>query len=133
MKIKILAVDDSKAIRFLLQSILHAKYEVVAAADGSAAMHWLNQKSLPGLIIANVQLPDMKDWEWIAYLVSSGLYGNIPILALSALDPDETQQKCNALQINKYFLKPFNPVDLVKAVDKIITLTSVNQYPVKVL
>lgn len=117
MKKKILAIDDSKAIRFLLQTILGKKYEVLTAPDGCSAMHFLTKKNFPDLIIADPRLPDMKDWELIEYLTASGLYGDIPMVVLSAFDKVETQERCKELAVKQYFFKPFNPLDLVKAVD----------------
>ena len=131
MKRQILVIDDSKAIRFLLRTVLGNKYEVVTASDGCSAMYWLGNHHAPDLIIADPQLPDMNDWELVEHLASSGLYGNIPIFVLSSYSVPETQQKCNGVNIQQFFIKPFNPVDLVKAVDRIITSGNVKQNPVK--
>lgn len=119
MKKQILAIDDSKAIRFLLQTIFGRSYQVVTASDGCSAMYWLTKRNLPDLIIIDPQLPDMNDWELIEYLSTSGLYGNIPMLVLSSFDKKETQQQCKNLGIKQFFIKPFNPIDLVKAVDNL--------------
>ncbi len=120
MKQNILVIDDSKAISFLLQTILGKRYQVVTAPDGYTAMHWLSKKSLPGIIIANPQLPDMQNWELIEYLAGSGLYGEIPLIALSALSKAETTGKCEELGVAHYFHKPFNPVDLEQCINKLI-------------
>lgn len=120
MKKQILAVDDSKAIRFLLQTVLGKEYQIVTVSDGCSAMHWLSKRNLPDLIIADPQLPDMENWELVHQLSSSGLYGSIPVLVLSALDKTETELKCLEYGVAKYFLKPFNPVDLLHAIHNLI-------------
>jgi len=122
MKKKILAVDDSKAIRFLLQTVFSKNYEVITASDGYSAVNWLTRRNLPDLIIADPNLPDMKDWELIEYLAASGMYGSIPVMVLSAFDKKETQQRCKELGVHQYFLKPFNPIDLVKTVDNFTSI-----------
>src|SRR6476620_4957100 len=119
MKKQILAIDDSKAIRFLLQTIFGKKYQVITASDGCSAMYWLTKKDLPDLIIADPQLPDMEDWELIEHLTSSGMYGNIPVIVLSGLDKKTTLQKSKDLGVQQSFMKPFNPVDLIEAVDSL--------------
>ena len=53
MKKQILAVDDSKAIRFLLQTVLGKSYQVITVPDGCSAMHWLSKRNFPHLIIAS--------------------------------------------------------------------------------
>src|SRR3990170_5624752 len=103
MKKKILAIDDSQAIRFLLQTVFEKKYDVSTAPDGYSAMNHLTKKNLPDLIIANPRLPDLKDWELIEYLTASGLYGDIPIMVLSGFDKKETQAKCNEFSVDQFF------------------------------
>lgn len=119
MKKKILAIDDSKAIRFLLQTVLGKDYQVVTAPDGCTAMYWLSKKNIPDLIITDPQLPDMRDWELIEELSSSILYRNIPVMVISALDKNVTHIKCEEYGIAEYFLKPFNPVFLLESVQKL--------------
>lgn len=121
MKKKILVIDDSKAIRFLLQTVLGKKYQVNTAPDGSSGMYQLSQKDLPDLIIADAQLPDMQDCELITYLTSSCLYGHIPVVVLSSLTKKETQLKIRELGARQFFIKPFNPVELVNYVDALIS------------
>jgi CheY-like chemotaxis protein len=120
MKMKILAVDDSKAIRFLLQTVLGGEFQVTTVPDGCSAMYLLGKNDLPDLIIADPQLPDMGDWELIHHLSSSGIYGSIPVVVLSALDRQETELKCMEYGVRKFFLKPFNPVDLVGSLNRML-------------
>jgi CheY-like chemotaxis protein len=120
MKKRILAIDDSKAIRFLLQTLLSKDYQIVAAADGCSAINWLSVNEPPDLIIVDPQLPDMQNWELIEQLTTSGLYGTIPMIVLSALNKSETEEKCIEYDISSYFTKPFNPIELMKAVQTTI-------------
>jgi len=120
MKKKILAIDESKAIRFLLQTVLGQKHQVITASDGCSALYWLSKRNLPDVIIADPQLPDMQNWELMEHLKSSGLYGHIPIVVLSSLDRKETQQKCKELGIDFYFQQPFNPMELEKAINGLL-------------
>lgn len=121
MKKSILAIDDSKAIRFLLQTVLTRDYQVVTAPDGCSAMHWLLKRNLPDLIICDVQLPDMNDWELIEQLSSSGLYRDIPLIVISSVNKTEIAAKCQEYGITTYFSKPFNPIDLLAAIEQILT------------
>jgi CheY-like chemotaxis protein len=120
MKKQILAVDDSKAIRFLLQTVLGKSYQVITVPDGCSAMYWLSKRNFPHLIIADPQLPDLENWELIQQLATSGIYKHIPVIVLSGLDREETEANCDAYNVHRYFIKPFNPVDLVNAVEQVI-------------
>ena len=127
MKKQILAVDDSKAIRFLLQTVLGKDYQVITVPDGYSAMYYLSHRAQPDLIIADPQLPDMDNWELIQQLSTSGMYGDIPMLVLSGLSEKETEAKCNAYGVVKYFMKPFNPVEMMEAIDRLVTSGEFNR------
>lgn len=120
MKKQLLAIDDSKAIRFLLQTVLSKDHQVVTAPDGTSAMYWLAKRNLPDLIIVDAQLPDMQDWELIEQLSSSGIYRDIPLIVLSSLDKEIVQQQCATYGVAEYFTKPFNPIDLMDAVNRVL-------------
>lgn len=121
MKKQILAVDDSKAIRFLLQTVLGRDYSVITVPDGYSAMYYLAHRAQPDLIVVDPQLPDMDNWELIQQLSTSGMYGDIPMLVLSGLPEQETEVKCSEYGVMKYFLKPFNPVEMMEAIDRLVT------------
>ena len=121
MKKQILAIDDSKAIRFLLQTVLGRDYQVVTVPDGYSAMYYLSHREQPDLIIADPQLPDMDNWELIEQLASSGMYGDIPVVVLSGLDTRDTEARCVEHGVLKYFMKPFNPVELVEAIQGLVS------------
>jgi len=134
MKHEVLAIDDSKAIRFLLQTVLGKEYQMVTVPDGCSAMYWLSKKRLPDLIIADPQLPDMENWELIQQLSSSGIYNSIPILVLSGLSRTETEAKCQEFGVRKYFLKPFNPVELVGTIKELIEYNKItSEYQLKTI
>lgn len=120
MKKQILAIDGSKAIRFLLQTVLGKEYEVISFADGYSAMRWLSKSTSPNLIITDPQLPGMEDWELIQQLSTSGIHGAIPILALSSMDKSETAVKCLEYGVRQHFLKPFNPVELLQGIPHLL-------------
>ena len=59
MKKHILVIDDSKAIRFLLQTVLGKDYRVITVPELYSAIYYLSHRENPDLIIADPQLPDM--------------------------------------------------------------------------
>ncbi|MBO9198967.1 MULTISPECIES: response regulator [Niastella] len=116
----ILAIDDSKAIRFLLHTVLGKEYQVVTAPDACSAMYWLANRNLPDLIIADPQLPDVQDWELIAEFSSSAIYRDIPLIVLSSLDKNVTAAQCLKFGIAHHYTKPFNPLELHEMVQKLM-------------
>lgn len=119
MKKKVLIIDSSKAIRFLLETVLGAEYEIVTAIDGCSAMYLLSKRSLPDLIITDPQLPDLENWELVDQLSDSVLFSQIPVIVLSSLDQQETKQKCEQYGVVNFFNKPFNPLILLESVNEV--------------
>src|SRR5215210_6995802 len=122
MKHTVLITNDSKAIRFLLQTILSKKYNVISFPDNCSTMQWLLRKNIPHLIIADPQLPDSENWELVSNLHNSGIYGNIPCIVLSNLSEEEMIVKCTEYtNVVKSFSQPFNPLELLEVVDSIVS------------
>ena len=118
MKQTILVINDSKAIRFLLQTILSKSFNVISFPDACSTMQWLLRKNIPQLIIADPQLPDCENWELISNLHSSGLYGSIPVIVLSNISEEEMIVKATEYtNIVKSFSQPFNPLELLEVVE----------------
>jgi CheY-like chemotaxis protein len=121
MEKQILVIDDSKAIRFLLQTVLSNQYNVVSAADGFSGMYWLSKRNRPELIIIDPLMQGIKHWDIIDQLKSSGLHGDIPVIVLSSLGYEETKEKCQELGVEAFFSKPFNPLEIVKTIKEILS------------
>jgi len=65
-RFRILVVDDEPSIRETARVILEGEgYEVLAAADGLEGLHSLS-KSLPDLIISDLDMPRMTGFEFLA-------------------------------------------------------------------
>ena len=120
MKKQVLVIDSSKAIRFLLQTVLGDHCRVIAASDVFSGMFWLSKKNLPDLIIVDPYVDGVYQWDLVEQLTSSGLYGDIPVMVLSSLSMEETRVKCDELGVSNFFLKPFNPLDLLKSVNVVL-------------
>lgn len=120
MRKEILVVDDSKAIRFMLHTILRKHYKVTSVADGVSAMYYLRKQMAPDMIIMNPNLSDFPDWELVRYLSGSHLYNSIPLVVISGEDEDKTRSMADRYNVSDVFLKPFNPLSLLEAVDNIL-------------
>ena len=65
-RLRILVVDDEPSIRETARQILESGgYEVLTAADGLEGLHALS-KSLPDLIISDLNMPRMSGFEFLA-------------------------------------------------------------------
>ena len=82
---RILLVEDSKAIRRENESALHkAGYEVICAEDGESALE-MAQKQKPDLILLDMILPKLSGPEVLRHLKENATTIAIPVVVLSSL------------------------------------------------
>lgn len=121
MKKKILIIDDSLPIRFLLEAILGKKYSVVSAQDGLAATIWLSKGNAVDAIITDLAMPNIDGWELLDYLSDSHLYKDIPVLILSGsvkMEPAVIMEHYS--NVHDIIQKPFDPMKLQEKVDAML-------------
>lgn len=115
MNSTILIVDDDPAIVSGVTHLLtQAKYAVLAAATGAAALAAFPPSDPPSLVILDVMLPDMDGYAVCRQIRRLPNY--IPVLMLSARD--ETVDKVTGLDVgaDDYLTKPFAPSELLARV-----------------
>ncbi|MFT4024424.1 MAG: response regulator [Flavihumibacter sp.] len=120
MKKKILVITESKAIRFLLQTVLNDDYLTVPAAEAGEAMAQLSKTATPAAIIIDSELPHMEPWELVEHLKTSRLYQHIPMVVISADDEEMINRHTMELGVESTFRKPFNPIDLKQKLDILV-------------
>jgi CheY-like chemotaxis protein len=120
MKKEILIIDDSRPIRFLLHTILQKHYKVTSVPDGLSAMFYLKEETNIDLIIVDPDLPDMPNWELVKHLSTSFFFRSIPIIAVSNQPLEITRSQAMKFNIAGFYMKPFNPLEILEAVDNII-------------
>jgi len=104
MPLTILVVDDDPNMRELLQIHLrNAGYEVRTAKDGIEAGYGV-LRHRPDLIIADVQMPHMNGFEFVAALRADSSVGEIPVIMLTT--EAEWEDHGKALGANDYVTKP---------------------------
>lgn len=116
-KLKVLAVDDNKAILMIVKEHLSNKFEVATAANPTQAMNWLKQENFPDLIISDKNMDGDVDagLKFLKNLRASGFFGSIPVLMLSGTgDSEDSETRIKFLKegADDFMLKPFNPIEL---------------------
>lgn len=113
---RILVVDDDPEIVRLVQGYLRqAGYEVLAAANGEAALHALRRER-PDLLVLDLMLPDRDGWEITRTIRSDEMLKATPIIMLTARIDDTDKIIGLEMGADDYVTKPFNPRELVARV-----------------
>jgi two-component system response regulator MprA len=106
----LLLVDDDAPIRRMLERTLTAEgYDVVAAADGGAALAAV-ERSVPDAIVLDVSMPGMDGLAVTRRLRAKGL--RVPILLLTARDAVHERVAGLDAGADDYLVKPFDVDEL---------------------
>ena len=109
----VLVVDDDQSLRELLRLHLSAAgYAVSTASDGIEAGYAV-LKSLPDLIITDVNMPHMDGYQFVEALKADKSLPKIPVIFLTSLDEFDRGQQLGAVG---YITKPVRADKLLAVV-----------------
>jgi two-component system chemotaxis response regulator CheY len=115
----ILVVDDSSSLRQVVKmSLTGAGYEVLEAADGKLALALLNGRQI-GMVICDVNMPNMNGIEFVKAAKQLAAYKFTPILMLTTESQEEKKEQGKAAGAKAWMVKPFSPTQLLGAVAKL--------------
>ena len=115
-KSKILIIDDDPDLRRALKIRLRANnYETVQASDGYSAIS-VAQKEQPNLIILDLGLPAGDGFVVLERLQNSDTLSNIPVIVLTARDPQSNEQKTLQAGAAAFFQKPADNNELLDVI-----------------
>ena len=119
---QVLVVDDSVTMRQMLQFTLSsAKFDVVEAGNGQEAVSKLTSGiAKPNLVITDLNMPVMDGISLIKQIRGMGAYKFTPILMLTTEAGDGKKKEGQAAGATGWIVKPFNPDQLLKVVQKVI-------------
>jgi len=113
---KILAVDDSKLIRTMVNNVLTgAGHAVTLACDGNECMD-LAASSQYDMVISDVNMPGMNGFELVAHLRGTPEYISVPIIFLTAKTEEEFNEIGCKSGASAWITKPFSPINLLQVV-----------------
>ena len=125
---KVLVIEDDSPLCWLLEKILHNKYEVIIMNNGMEALSWLSDRNIPDLIISDIKMPSLDGIELLENLNSSGLFKNIPVIILSGYEDSAKRKQCLDLGAFNYLVKPFEPQSLLDEVECALDSKKQNMY-----
>jgi len=118
---KILAVDDERHIVRLIQvNLERAGYQVATAFDGPEALKKV-ESDRPDLIVLDVMMPKMDGFEVLKRLRANLETREIPVVMLTAKAQDADVFRGWASGVSAYLTKPFNPLELITFVKRILS------------
>lgn len=117
--LKILIVEDEKRLAQLLKEAINDSfYKVVIAKDGTEGLKKYKTFK-PDIIITDIMMPKLDGLDMTIKIKE--IDSNIPIIILSAHSDKEKLLKAIDVGINKYFIKPFDPDEVIEHIKKLST------------
>ncbi len=117
---RVMAVDDDHVIRGLLEVNLELEgHEVVTAVDGQDALDKCKEQ-VPDLILLDVMMPNVNGWQVAESLKADPATRHVPIVFLSARAMEADVRKGTDLGVQAYVTKPFDPIDLMELVNRLL-------------
>ncbi len=116
----VLVVDDDPVILRLLEVNFQMEgFEVLTAADGQEGVDSA-KANLPDLVVSDVMMPRMSGLELVEQLKADDTTRDIPVILLSAkAQVDDIRAGLDA-GADDYVTKPFEPLELVDRVNKLL-------------
>jgi len=115
-KPKILVVDDDPDLVRAMRLRLRANhYEIATATDGYAAIATA-QKERPDLIVLDLGLPAGDGFKVLERLQASDVLSGIPVIVLSARDPQNNERRALKAGASAFFQKPADNDELLNAI-----------------
>ena len=109
--IDILIVDDSAAIRKILQRVIRQTDipigNVIEAGDGKEALEALKTQTV-GLILSDINMPNMDGIEMLGHIKASETLKNVPVVMVSTEGSQAKVLEAVQLGAAGYVRKPFN-------------------------
>ena len=115
-KPQVMVVDDNVVNLQVARKALSDIYTIVPVTSGKMAISLL-EKSLPSLILLDIDMPDMDGFETIRHIKGNPLTENIPVIFLTALTDSGSELEGLQLGAVDYITKPFSIPLLIQRVN----------------
>lgn len=110
MPVDVLIVDDSAAIRKILQRVLTQTLlplgKVMEAADGREALETMKQQPV-GLILSDINMPNMDGLQLLSALKANDHWKNVPVFMISSDGGQAKVMEAVQMGARGFVRKPF--------------------------
>jgi len=117
---RILAVDDSEALRNLLMALLsRSGYDVALAADGRDALKKLTSFD-PDLILLDIQMPRLDGWEFLELAHKHHDLDDVPVIIFTGKPEPEDHERELACRYAAYVTKKVRGEELLGLIERVL-------------
>ncbi|WP_298914988.1 response regulator [uncultured Algimonas sp.] len=119
MTIKVLAIDDSRTIRSLMNATLtDAGFDSCIAEDGVDGLAKMEDFA-PDVIITDLNMPNLDGFGVIDGVRNHPVHGSCPVLVLTTESSTELKTRARDAGATGWIVKPFDRDRLVGAINRV--------------
>ena len=112
-------------MNYLIQTVLSSLCQLTIVEDVFFGMQMIREKKDIGLVIVDIDYQTKEVLDFISHINSSKLYKK-PLIILSNSQREKLHKPLIEHFIYGYFIKPFNPIELVKTINELKNRMSVS-------
>ena len=117
---RVLVVDDSRLNQQVAREILqNAGLQVQLAGSGRDALQLLATEPVD-VVLLDIQMPDMDGFELSAALRAKPQFAQLPLVAMTAHNGREFQDKFKSAGINDQISKPVDPEQMLQVLHRVL-------------
>jgi len=119
-KEKIIVIDDEfEILEVLKEALKEAGFNVFSALSADDALDILKTTAID-LMVTDINMPGKDGLQLIEELRKIENYKNLPVIVLTGVKTKDAVVKGKELGVVAYLIKPFNFVDLISVVERIL-------------
>jgi len=121
MSARVLVVDDDPQVLRLMRVNLELEgYDVVSAPDGEEALGVVLETPPPDVVVCDVMMPGLDGLTVLRNLRANPQTSKIPFVVVSAKAQRADVKAALDMGADKYITKPFDPQELLDAVEELL-------------
>ncbi len=117
---KVLVIEDSPSVRRLIEVCLRVlDIDFLAADEGPKGLELIKSEH-PDLVVLDIGLPGIDGWEVLRRIRQDPTTEDLLVLILTAHAQPEMADRAVEGGADGFMTKPFRPIDLREAVEKLL-------------
>lgn len=112
----LLIEDDVSLLETIYEILTLEGFQVLTAADGQHGFRTAVEQK-PGIIITDLMVPKMNGFELLTVLRKTSQTAKTPVILITAYADHKQIPLIQSLSATKLIIKPFNPVELLTAIE----------------
>ena len=116
---RVLVVDDARAMRLILRTILSSLgFEVIEASNGREGLEQLKRMGRLDLALVDSAMPDMDGLAFVRAVRADAAYDEIRLMMVTSEDEPDSIRAALQAGANEYLTKPFGQQAIVEKLQR---------------